>query len=80
MTIDTPEEAAGLHVETTSYSTYGVAVRHYRPRHAVSRAPVVLVHGGNSASWCWESYAPWLAHHGYPGPTDLLLPWARGIS
>lgn len=66
MTINSADEAVSLHAESTCYTTYGVAVRHYQPRRATGRPPVVLVHGGNSASWAWDTYAPWLAHHGYP--------------
>ncbi|WP_186099871.1 alpha/beta hydrolase [Burkholderia gladioli] len=49
------------------YDTRGIAVDHYPAAldGATASRPVILVHGGCQAAWCWALYAPLLAQAGF---------------
>ncbi|WP_321967847.1 alpha/beta hydrolase [Burkholderia cepacia] len=53
-------------VPRPTYDAQGICVAYYPssvPEN--SRIPVILVHGGCQAAWCWEVYAPVLAQAGF---------------
>lgn len=54
-----------LHGIKDEYLINGIRVERYalpKPHHS---APLILVHGGGQASWCWEDFAPVLQQHGF---------------
>lgn len=58
-------------VTVDHYTIRGIAVDRYEPRSdhrrdGKERPPVVFVHGGGHAAWCFERYGRFLADHGYP--------------
>jgi len=67
---------------TETYRVNGVAVTKYMPATQKQKTPVVMVHGGNHAGWCWETWAQFFAEAGYEvhvpdwynhGASDALL-------
>lgn len=50
----------------------GVAVRRYLPANPNGRPPVILLHGGAHAGWCWDRYASKYAGVGW---TCYALDW-----
>jgi pimeloyl-ACP methyl ester carboxylesterase len=50
---------------TETYKVKGVSVEKYSPADKQDKPPVILVHGGTHAAWCWEKWAPLLAENGY---------------
>ena len=40
-------------------------VLHHEPASAPAGPPLLLVHGGYFAAWCWEKFQPYLAAQGY---------------
>nr|WP_306660457.1 alpha/beta fold hydrolase [Pseudomonas nunensis] len=50
------------------YTVEGIRVERYRLaelKHPTSLPPIVCVHGGGQASWCWEDFAPPLVAAGF---------------
>ena len=47
------------------YKVNGVSVAKYTPTEQTEKAPIIMVHGGNHAAWCWDPWAKYLAQQGY---------------
>ena len=50
---------------TEKYIVKGVAVTKYNPQEKGNKAPILMVHGGTHAGWCWEKWAPFFQEAGY---------------
>lgn len=48
-----------------TYEVEGVAVTKYSPNTQTNKAPVLMVHGGNHAAWCWQNWATFFQKAGY---------------
>lgn len=49
----------------TNYVVDGVAVQHHQPSTPNGKPSIVMVHGGQHASWAFERYAPYFAGLGW---------------
>jgi pimeloyl-ACP methyl ester carboxylesterase len=47
------------------YTINGVAVTKYGPAQATDKPPIIMVHGGTHAGWCWEHWATFFSEAGY---------------
>ncbi|MGN2436569.1 alpha/beta hydrolase [Pseudomonas syringae] len=54
-----------LHGIKDEYLIDGIRVERYAQPALHHSTPLILVHGGGQASWCWEDFAPVLLHHGF---------------
>ncbi len=50
---------------TEQYKIKGVSVTFYHPNEKTDKAPIIMVHGGNLSSWCWEKWATFFSEAGY---------------
>jgi pimeloyl-ACP methyl ester carboxylesterase len=48
-----------------TYRVKGVAVTKYNPRTKSNNPPIIMVHGGEHGSWCWEKWAQFFCSAGY---------------
>lgn len=48
-----------------TYKINGIAVTKYNPSQNSDKAPIIMVHGGNHAAWCWENWATLFSDAGY---------------
>ncbi|WKW30717.1 alpha/beta fold hydrolase [Pseudomonas viridiflava] len=54
-----------LHGIKDEYLIDGIRVERYAQPALHHSTPLILVHGGGQASWCWEDFAPVLLQHGF---------------
>jgi pimeloyl-ACP methyl ester carboxylesterase len=47
------------------YTVNGVSVTKYSPPQPTDKPPVIMVHGGQHAAWCWENWATLFSEAGY---------------
>ncbi|HEU5121360.1 MAG TPA: alpha/beta fold hydrolase [Candidatus Saccharimonadales bacterium] len=47
------------------YRINGVSVTKYNPTTKISETPIIMVHGGDHAGWCWEKWARFFCDTGY---------------
>lgn len=63
MTLTQPHDSTDLSAETSVVS--GVHITRMRTAKLLHTTPLLLVHGGLHASWCWELYQPYFAARGW---------------
>lgn len=49
----------------TQYFIEGVAVDKYTPKGEINKTPIIMVHGGQHASWAWEKWATFFCQANY---------------
>jgi pimeloyl-ACP methyl ester carboxylesterase len=54
-----------MEITKESYQINGVAVDKYKPSKPPTKAPVVMVHGGEHGSWAWDLWADYLCKAGH---------------
>jgi alpha-beta hydrolase superfamily lysophospholipase len=54
-----------LHDVKDEYLIDGIRVELYTQHTPHKSAPLICVHGGGQASWCWEDFAPVLQQNGF---------------
>lgn len=59
------QTSSNSEVTRSVYHTHGVAVHKYTPATPIHTAPVVMIHGGDHAAWCWEKWATSFCQAGY---------------